>query len=286
MHALNESQPGSLYAQAAISDALYDTVGKLLGVPVYDLLGGKARERIGLAAVLSVKDTTESVLDSAAEFFEKGFRHLILKIGVEPEFDRKNAEALRAKYATGTVEIRVDANAALDYDGALDLLRKLEPLDIESAEQPLALDDLEGMAALARAVRIPLMADESVSTDRSLMDVIRHQAAAAAQTKSAKNGGIHHIRRLWQVLAAAELGINPGNHPATSVGTASVAHMCAAWPGPLMAGPFAVGVSGALADDVVENPIRPVDGEVQAPDGPGLGVTLDEEALARLRVDL
>ena len=101
---------------------------------------------------------------------------------------------------------------------------------------------MDGMAALAKAVRMPLMADECAATDHALLDIIRKRAATSAQTKVAKNGGIYHIRRLWHVLATAGMGINPGNHPATSVATASVAQMCGSWPGPLMAGVFAVGV--------------------------------------------
>ena len=80
--------------------------------------------------------------------------------------------------------------------------------------------------------------------------------------------------------------IYPGNHPSTSVATSSVAQMCAASPNPVMEGVFAVGVSGALADDIVENPMRPIDGEISVPDGPGLGVTLDEDKVARYRVEV
>lgn len=285
MHELDAALYGTHYAQAAVGDALHDAVGRLLGVPVWQLLGGRCRDRIRVAAVLSMKGTVESLLDSADEFYAAGFRHLVLKIGTEPVEDFRNAEALRKRFGD-KIELRVDANAALDYDAALRLLTRLEPFDIECAEQPLAIWDVEGMARLARAVRMPVMADESVSTDHALLDIIRRGAASSAQTKVAKNGGIHHIRRLWHLLAAAGMGINPGNHPSTSVATSSVAQMCGAWPGPLMAGVFAVGVSGALACDIVAEPIRPVDGEIPIPDGPGFGVTLDEAAVQRLRVDL
>lgn len=285
MHDLEQRMYHTHYAQAAIGDALYDIVGKLLNVPVYQLLGGKCRDKVRVAAVLSMRGTVDSMLESAAEFYEKGFRHLVLKIGVDTALDLANAEALRKKYGDG-IELRVDANAGLDYDQALRLLRRLEPFDIETVEQPLAIWDIDGMAALARAVTMPLMADESVSTEQSLLDIIRKRAASSAQTKIAKNGGIHRIQRLWHLLATAGLGINPGNHPSASVATASVAHMCAAWPQPVMAGVFAVGVSGALADDIVEVPIRPVNGEIAVPEGAGLGVTFDEAAIKRLRVDI
>ena len=284
MHGLDESMYHSHYSQAPVGDALYDVVGKMLGIPVHQLLGGKTRDRVRIAAVLSMKGSVESLLESADAFFERGFRHLVLKIGIDPQEDRRNAEALRNRYGN-EIALRVDANAALDYDTAHGLLKGLEPFDIETAEQPLAIWDMDGMAALAKAVRMPLMADECAATDHALLDIIRKRAATSAQTKVAKNGGIYHIRRLWHVLATAGMGINPGNHPATSVATASVAQMCGSWPGPLMAGVFAVGVSGALAEDVVENPMRPENGEIAIPEGPGLGVTLDEDALQRLRID-
>ena len=284
MHGLNENMYHSHYSQAPVGDALYDIVGKMLGVPVYQLLGGKTREKVRIAAVLSMKGDVESLVDSADDFFAKGFRHMVLKIGVDPKEDLRNAEALRKHFGT-KIALRVDANAALNYDSALNLLSKLEPFDIETAEQPLAIWDIDGMSALSKAIRMPLMADECAATDHALLDIIAKRAATSAQTKVGKNGGIYHIRRLWHLLAAAGMGINPGNHPATSIATASVAQMCGSWPGNLMAGVFAVGVSGALAEDIAENPIIPENGEVTIPEQPGLGITIDEDALKRLRID-
>jgi muconate cycloisomerase len=69
------------------------------------------------------------------------------------------------------------------------------------------------------------------------------------------------------------------------VATAAVAHLAAAWAGPLLDGPFAVGVSGAFAADVVEKPLVVENGCVRVPDDPGLGVTLDDEAIAAMRLD-
>ena len=285
MYDLNATLYNSLYAQAAIGDALYDLVGKFLNVPVHALLGGKCRERVRIGAVLSMKPSVEALVESARAFHDRGFRHFGLKIGIDPDADLRNVEALRATFGD-TIVLRVDANAMLNFDAAVALLRKLEPFDIDVAEQPIAIWDVEGLAALSRAVAMPIMADESVSTDHSLLDIIKQRAATVVQTKTAKNGGIHYIARLWHLAEAAGMRIYPGNHPSTSVATSAVAQMCAASPAPVMEGVFAVGVSGALADDIVENPIRPVDGEIPVPDGPGLGVILDEEKLARYRVEV
>ena len=285
MHDLNETLYNSLYAQAAIGDALYDLVGKFLNVPVHALLGGKCRDRVRVGAVLSMKPTVEELVESAQGFFDRGFRHFGLKIGIDPAADLRNAKALRDSFGDDIV-LRVDANASLNYDAAETLLRKLEPFDIDVAEQPVAIWDIDGLAALARAVDMPIMADESVSTDHSLLDVIKKRAATVVQTKTAKNGGIHYIRKLWNLAQASGMRIYPGNHPSTSVATAAVAQMCAASPTPVMEGVFAVGVSGALADDIAENPIRPIDGEIPVPDGPGLGITLDEDKLAKYRAEI
>jgi muconate cycloisomerase len=284
LHALNEAMYNTLYAQAAVGDALYDIVGRALGVPVHALLGGECRDRVRVGALLSMKRTEEELLESAQAFYERGFRHFGLKIGVDPALDLKNVIALRRHFGD-TIVLRVDANAALSYDAALSLLKKLEPYDIDVAEQPVAIWDLAGLAALSRATTIPIMADESVSTEHSLLDVIRQRAATVVQTKIAKNGGIYRVLRLWHLAAAAGMRIYPGNHPSTSVATAAVAQICGAWPTPLMEGVFAVGVSGALAADIVTNPIVPENGEIAVPTGPGLGVELDMDRIASLRID-
>lgn len=283
MHSLDEALYSSLYAKAAISDALYDLQGKLLGVPVYTLLGGKCREHVGACAVLSIKDRLEETLENAASFYARGFRSFTVKVGVDPKADMKNVQGIRKHFPDSV--IRVDANAVMGFDEALALLKKIEVYDIDAAEQMIALWDVEGMAALARHVSIPLMADECLSSDHDLLRIIKARAATVIQTKVAKNGGLWHSRKLWAIADAAGMRIYPGNHPSTSVATASVAHLAASWPGPLLDGPFAVGISGALERDIVIAPLKVENGRVTVPDEPGLGVTLDDDAVSAMRVD-
>jgi L-alanine-DL-glutamate epimerase-like enolase superfamily enzyme len=284
LHTLNEALYNTLYAQAAVADALYDIAGKAVGLPVHKLLGGECRDRVRVCGLLAMKPSVAELMESAQAFYERGFRHFGLKIGIDPRQDLANVVALRDRFGDRVV-LRVDANGALTYDAALALLTKLEPYDIDAAEQPIAIWDLDGLAALCRATSIPIMADESVSTDHSLLEVIRRRAATVVQTKIAKNGGMYRVWRLWALASAAGMRIYPGNHPSTSVATAAVAQLCAAWPGPLMEGVFAVGVSGALGADIVTEPIVPVNGEIKVPSGPGLGVELDSDAISRYRID-
>jgi muconate cycloisomerase len=274
----------SQYAQAPVSDALYDLQGKLLGVPVYALLGGKCRDTVPSCAVLFMQPTLEETLAGADRFFERGFRSFTVKVGVDLKADVQNVRALRERFGDD-VSLRVDANAGMDFDGALALLRKIEPYDIDAAEQLLPIWDLDGMAELARRCDIPLLADECVATDHDLIEVIRKRAATGVQTKVAKNGGIWYTRKLWHIADAAGMRIYPGNHPSTSIATLSVAHLAAAWPGPVREGPFTVGI-GALSQDVIIDPVQLEGNQLRVPDAPGLGVTLDEDAVKKLRVDI
>lgn len=273
----------SLYAQAAIGDALYDLMGKALGLPVYELLGGKSREKVDVGLALSITDPDGMVAQGQAAY-DAGYRHLRIKIGLDPKLDLLNVRTMREHFGD-TAILRADANGGLSFSQALPLLRQLEPYGLDIVEQPVAGWDLGGMEALARMVAIPISADESLGDAHSLMRISEKRAASVVQTKTAKNGGIHNIRRLWTIAEAAGIGIFPGNHPGTSVATAAVAHLCTAWAGPLLVGDFQTGSTSMLAADIVRDPIAVVDGAIRVSDRPGLGVELDEDQLARFRCD-
>jgi len=281
--AMDEALYPALYAKAGIIDALYDLQGKLLDVPVYALLGGKFRDAVGACAVLPIKPSLEETLEGAEAFNRRGFRSFTVKVGVDPEAEVTLVRAVRERFPSAI--IRVDANASMCFDDALALLKRLEPFGLDAAEQMVPMWDMDGLAELARRIDIPMMADECIGSTHDLLDVIKHRAATVVQTKVAKNGGIWHMRKLWTLAEAADMRIYPGNHPCTSVATAAVAHLAAAWPGPLLDGAFAVGISGAFARDVVRDPLVVENGAVRVPDGPGLGVTLDDEAIAAMRID-
>ena len=282
VRAMDVSLERSLYAKAALVDALYDLQGKILGVPVHDLLGGKLRDSIGGCAVLLIKDEVSATIDGAQAFWDKGYRAFTVKIGENADVDLVNVCEIRKRFPDAI--IRVDANAAMKFDGSLALLKKIEPYDIDAAEQMVPPWDLEGMAELARRTSVPMMADESVATERDLIDIIKRRAATGIQTKIAKNGGIWGCHKLWTIADAAGIRILPGNHPTTSVGSASVVHLAAAWPGELLDGPFAMGLSN-LECDIVTNPLVFEGKNVRVPAGPGLGVTLDDSVVKSLRID-
>ncbi|MBL4919233.1 mandelate racemase/muconate lactonizing enzyme family protein [Szabonella alba] len=281
---LDEALYNSFYAKAAIGDALMDLQGKLLGVPVHVLLGGRCRDWLEACAVLSIKPDFAETMDQARAFWDRGFTSFTFKVGLDTDADIRNTRTLREAFPDAI--LRIDANAAMGFDAAATLLERIAPYGIDAAEQLIALWDVEGMAELARRTTIPLMADECLGSDHDLMRIIQLRAARVLQTKVAKNGGIHRSRHLWALAHTAGMRIYPGNHPSTSVATASVVQLAAAWPGALLHGPFAVGITGALAADPVEQPLTMQGNRVLVPKGPGLGVTLDDDRIAALRVDL
>lgn len=280
---LDEALYASFYAKAAIGDALLDLQGKLLGVPVHVLLGGRCRDALEACAVLTIKPDFAETMDQAQAFWQRGFTSFTFKVGLDTDADIRNTKALRQAFPDAI--LRIDANAAMGFDAAVTLLERIAPYGIDAAEQLIALWDVEGMAELARRTGIPLMADECLSSDHDLMRIINLRAARVLQTKVAKNGGIHRTRHLWALARTAGLRIYPGNHPSTSVATASVVQLAAAWPDPLLHGAFAVGITGALGVDPVQVPLTMQGNRVLVPDAPGLGVTLDDDRIAALRVD-
>jgi muconate cycloisomerase len=112
------------------------------------LLGGRCRDAVGACAVLPLEKSIEESVEAAQIFYERGFRSFTVKVGVYPHLEVNLVAALRKRF--DDVLIRVDANASLGFDAALALMKKLEPYQIDAAEQMIALWDLDGMADLSR----------------------------------------------------------------------------------------------------------------------------------------
>ncbi|QGY33120.1 mandelate racemase/muconate lactonizing enzyme family protein [Pantoea cypripedii] len=275
---------GRYAAKAALLDALYDAQGRLLNLPVWALLGGRARASVATGAVLTLREKLAETLEEAELRYQQGYRHFSLKVGRSISRDIQAVAALR-KTLGDEVQILIDANAGLTFSDALRLLQAIEPYQIEAAEQLLASHDWSGLADLARRTSIPLLLDESITTPADLLHAIPQRLAQGVHTKTAKNGGIWHSRQLWQIASAAGWQVRAGNHPATSIATLAVAHLATAWAAPLITSPFTSSVTHELMGDVVSQPLAITHGELKIGEGTGWGVDLDKQAIARWRID-
>jgi len=282
---LRESVWGSNYAIAPISDALLDLQGKILSVPAYQLLGGRARDFVSAGITLGISTDQEAVLEDVRTWIEKGFTSFTVKVGNDPEQDARIVQKVVENFGDKAI-IRADGNSGMDWAGALRFMDRIQHLGLDAVEQLLPPHDLNGMSELAKRFNVPIMADESISNDYDLLKVLSMRAASVFQTKIAKNGGAWACKKLWEIGSAGGMRIFPGNHPGASVATAAAAHVATAWPGPLLEGPIAVGINEVLAEDIITEPIPRQGKHIFIGDSPGLGVSLDEDKLKHLKVEL
>ena len=282
---------GYPYAKAALDIALHDIKGKALGVPVFQLLGGLYREEVPVAHSLGFMDYAEAVAEAVAAVGE-GIRTIKVKVGRDPEYDVRVVREVRAAVGEAP-DIVVDANQGWPTPKhAIAILRRLEELGIRYAEQPV--EGIDRMARVARAVDVPIMADESAWTPRDVLEIAQKEAADMISLYTTKPGGLFPARKVAAVAEAAGLPLNVNGSHETGVGNAANLHLVAATAAVTEAGVFPVTtlkgreqteVAGKMyLDDIVTEPFPYRDGCLRVPDRPGLGVELDPERVAAYRV--
>jgi muconate cycloisomerase len=267
-------------AKAGLEMACWDIVGKALNTPVYNLLGGKVRERVPLSYSVPFGEP-KAMAEYALERVREGHRTVKVKVGNDPATDVEAVQ--RVREAIGTeVRLRVDANMAWSSaKEAIRLIRAMEPSNLELVEQPLPPRELDAMAEVRRAVGVPLMADESVRTVADAMEVIRRGAADIANVYVTEAGGLLNASRIFTLCGAAGMPCMIGSMPEFGIGTAAQIHLGVAMPN---LGPDS-DTCGVLyhAEDLLARPLRIEGGYAYPPDGPGLGVEIDMAVLERWR---
>jgi L-alanine-DL-glutamate epimerase-like enolase superfamily enzyme len=278
-------------SKAVVDYALHDLMGKALGVPVYKLLGGLSNPKIALAFVMS-SGTAEAVGAEGRALVEAGFHGLKLKVGAQaPDEDIEMVAALRA--AVGSeAKVMIDANGGWMYHEALYVLQRVAKYDIFVAEQPVPWWDIDGLARLRHKVDVPIFPDESAAELGHLLQIIEKDAADGFFLKVPKAGGILKARRWVSVAQAANLPVMCGCMINTGLGSAAEAAFlgATAWMGRIeqeAIGPLNMynlydTVSAPIQNDLAKKPPRYEKGFLYPPEGPGLGVELDEEALQNL----
>ncbi len=228
--ALDAALPGRPVSRAGAETAILDAVARLDGVPLRALLGG-AR---GAATTSLETDITIPIHEPshmgrlAASWRAKGFRTFKVKVGKDLDADLAALDAI-ARAAPGC-PLRIDANAGFTAAEALRLLDEAarHRLPVECFEQPCGRDDLAGMAEVAAATEVPVVADESVRTLAELRAVIDAGAADGVNLKLAKSGGPLGAYELGAAAQAAGLAIMCGGMIETRLGMTAAAHVAAA----------------------------------------------------------
>jgi L-alanine-DL-glutamate epimerase-like enolase superfamily enzyme len=269
--------PGNPMAATPIDMAMYDIMGKALKTPVYNLLGGKFREKVPTAAIIGFGET-EAMIRECREWLDLGAMAVRIKVGLGLEKDLKNTEAIR-KAIGSRVTLRVDCNQAFTRNEAIRVIQALEPFGLELAEQPVAWHDLTGMGMVARNVRTPIMPHETLLDRFDALHLIEYGGAGVFGLKLDRPGGFVNVKK---VNALAELNNLPCfmcSSIELGISTSAAAHLAVSQKNIRLACEF----SGpqTITDDIVKNPIPIVDGFAQPWDSPGLGVELDDKKLEK-----
>lgn len=267
-------------AKSAIEMACYDILGKDCDVPVATLLGGRYRERIAVGKSIGIQDV-ESAVDDARDFADQGVTSIKVKVGKDPAADTVRTKAIMD--AVGDrVPIRIDANGGYSAAKATKVCRELEEYgDLLLIEQPISRTNLTGMAELTDKLDTPVLADESVFSPVDGVEIVRRRAADILNIKVQNAGGLYKANQIAAIAAGAEMPVVIGAMMETGVGTAASAHLAASIPHATY--PSDVKAPDAMTDSILKEPIRITEGYTHVPEGPGLGVTLDEKKVERYR---
>jgi len=279
---------GNPAARAVLDIALYDAMGKALGVPVYKLMGGCSQPIIPLEWSVSLADDIGVMVAEATRAVEEfGIKVICLKAADKRGWrqDVLNFEAVR-KALGNDVVIGVDPNTGWSVPDAISAMHSLHPFGLGYLEQPVARRNLSGMAAIRREARgVPLMADEGLFNIQDAFAIAEAGAADALCIKLYKIGGLTPARKIAAVAESADIMLNCGGLASQSqLEAAASAHFYASVPLRRMmgAGEFVFGLNTIAPDPLVLDSDYVVrDGSVEVPHGPGLGITIDENALRR-----
>lgn len=274
---------GNPFAKAAIDLACHDLMGKALGVPVYQLLGVMARERIPVMWSLG-SETPEINAREAESKVESGYKTIGLKLGnYPPDVDVERVARVRKAVGEG-IQLRCDANQAWDVSTAIETIRRLEEFGVAMIEQPLPKWDLEGLAHIKSSVDIPLGVDESLTSVHDALRIIQTDAADFYSIKTTKHGGLHNSKKIAALVqtSGGELFVNSMIEMGVSV--MSGLHFAASTPDLFKIGQ-ALNSVRRLKDDILKEPVLYEGGDIIVPQNRiGLGVELDEKKMDKYKV--
>ncbi len=268
-------------AKAALETALLDLQGRRSGLPVWALLGGRYRDRIPLSCSIADPEF-DNDLRLMERLKQDGVRIIKVKTGFAGHaFDMMRLERLRNDFPE--FDIRVDYNQGLHHDTAIACVRDIAQFRPTFIEQPVKAHLRGLMAKIRDAIDVPLLADESVFGPEDMQTAIAMQLADGVSVKIMKAGGLSRAQTVAKMAASVGMSAYGGDMFETGLAHLAGTHMIAATPEITLGCEF-YQAGYFLVEDILEE-VFPVDnGDVIVPSGPGLGIRVDEDKLARFSV--
>ncbi len=278
----------AIHAISGADIALWDLLGKATGLPVYQLLGGAYRKRMRAYSSDLMPFTPEEARTRASKLRDAGFT--AFKFGWGPLGQSEASDMALISAAREGVgaenDLMIDIGLCWDAATAIARARRFAEFNLFWIEEPLPPDDLDGYARLADAVDTRIAAGEEMATCWEYADLMDRGRIDVIQVDISRAGGLTESRRIAQMAHRRNLPCIPHAY-STGVLLAASVHWVAAIPnGSLVEytveeSPLATALTGT---GLLREPLRAVEGWITVPEGPGLGVELDEELVARYRV--
>jgi len=278
---------GNLHVLAHIDYALYDLKGKILNVPVYQLLGGLSREKIPLEFIVMM-DEPEVQAEAAKKYINAGFHGIKMHVGPDPKLALKRFKTVREAIGPD-VRLSVDMAGVYSPFDAVRLIEQFEEYGIDFAEDPAPPDNIEALLDVKAGTRIPLVADRTCRSVVDVRDLTQRRAADSFHLLMGKVGGIRKASKLSTLIEASDL-----DYQICSLGTgiehAAGAHLAVSR---LKRDRFLDELSlifylhgGTETKDIKTDILKEMSGRIEKgylypPKGPGLGVELDNEMVKR-----
>lgn len=274
---LAPAQPGAVVGAEL---ACIELVCRRSGIALHDYLGGAVMDRVLFNGWVGELPPDEAAAE-ALRWKEAGFKSMKIKVGNDVGKDSARVKAVRDAVGKD-IQLRMDANMQCTVEQALALCKAVKSCDMQLFEQPTPKDDLAALARIRREGGIPVMADESISDHRSLIRVIKADCADFVKFGIKQAGGLLQASRMLATAEAAGLPVVLGHGFGLDLSTTAEIMLAATSrnvvPGLECVGPLKV------VDTVATTRLDIGSGSIAVPTGPGLGITLDEEKLARYSV--
>jgi O-succinylbenzoate synthase len=265
---------GHHLAKAGVEMALWDLLGKRDGKSLKEMFGG-AREKVEVGVSIGIQESASALVRTVASYLEKGYRRI--KIKIKPGRELEETSAVRKAYPD--LRLQVDANSAYTLESA----RALEPLDdlnLLLIEQPLYEDDIWDHRILQAGFKTPICLDESIVSPRHARYALEMRACRIINIKPARVGGLSQGIAIHNDCLAQSVPVWCGGMLETGVGRASNLAL-ASLPGFVLPGDISASDRYYQQDVTTERFVLNADSTIDVPDGHGLGVTIDEEALKK-----
>jgi len=264
-------------AMSGIDIALWDIVGKMRGVPLYQLLGGKYRDAVPVYATALYPEEPAKVAERARSFADQGFHGVKIKVGFDFEKDVRIVRAVRQELGAGFI-IMTDANQGYAFDVALAASQAFAESNVFWLEEPLFLEDIEGHGRLREQGNTPIAVGENLHTHYAFENFVVRGAADFLQPDVARAGGISEIRKIAAMAAAHQKPISFHTW-GDAVALAASVHLSAAIKDcVVMELDYTY---NPLRADLLREPVEFRNGCLCPPEGPGLGIEIAPDALEK-----